>query len=300
MLSSNQEFYDLLRADLESKLNLLEDKPEESIESTFKALGFAALGLNKSAALADELTLPELTDEQKSKLLELVGQRLGNTPLAHITGRQNFMGIELMCDHRALIPRKETEILGQKALQLSLDIARSKQSVYIIDACCGAGNLSLAIATFNPNAYVCGTDISHEAVALTQENIAFLNLGDRVNARQGDLLSAFENEAYLGNIDLIVCNPPYISSAKVQKMNVEILAHEPALAFDGGALGVNLIQRLLRESPKFLTESGWLIFEVGVGQGPFVLRLCEKDENFSHVESVSDELGNIRVIAARK
>lgn len=300
MLSSNQEFYDSIRTDLESRLNLLEDKPEESIESTFKALGFAALGLNKSAVLADALTLPELTEEQKSKLLELVSQRLGNTPLAHITGRQNFMGIELKCDNRALIPRKETEILGQKALQLSLDISGVKQIVRIIDVCCGAGNLSLAIASYNPNAYVYGTDISSEAVALAQENIAFLNLGDRVNARQGDLLSAFEGEAYIGSIDLIVCNPPYISSANVQKMNVEISAHEPVLAFDGGALGVNLIQRLLREAPKFLTESGWLIFEVGAGQGPFVYRLCEKDESFSHVETVSDELGNIRVIAALK
>lgn len=300
MLSSNEELYNLIRTDLESRLNLLADKPEESVESTFKALGFAALGMNKSAAIADTLTLPELTEEQKNKLLELVDQRLGNTPLAHITGRQHFMGIELLCDKRALIPRKETEILGQKALQLSLDIAKDKPGVNVIDVCCGAGNLSLAIANHNPKAYVCATDISREAVELTQENIAFLNLGDRVNARQGDLLSAFETETYLGNIDMIVCNPPYISSANVQKMNIEISSYEPVLAFDGGALGINLIQRLLREAPKFLTASGWLVFEVGVGQGPFVSRLCEKSEDFHHVESVSDELGNIRVIAARK
>ena len=299
MLSSNEELYNLIRPDLENRLNLLKDKPEESVESTFKALGFAALGLHKSAEIAKKLTLPELTKEQKNTLLELVNQRLGNMPLAYITGRQNFMGIELLCDSRALIPRKETEILGKKALDLSLEIAKKKQVVKIIDVCCGAGNLSLAIANHNAKTYVSATDISQEAIDLAQENIAFLNLGHRVSARQRDLLSAFETEEYLGKVDLIVCNPPYISSANVPKMNVEIAAHEPVLAFDGGAMGINLILRLIREAPKFLTNPGWLIFEVGVGQGPFISRLCEKSELYSQVESVSDDSGNIRVILAR-
>jgi release factor glutamine methyltransferase len=210
------------------------------------------------------------------------------------------MDIELLCDRRAFIPRKETEILGQKALYLSLKIAKEKQKVNIIDLCCGAGNLGLAIASYNINANVYATDLSQEAVELTRENISFLNLNQRVNARQGYLLSAFETKEYLEKIDMIVCNPPYISSSKVPKMDTEISAHEPALAFDGGMIGINLIHRLIREAPKFLTKPGWLIFEVGTGQGPFISQLCERSQLYKQIESVFDDLGNIRVILAQK
>jgi release factor glutamine methyltransferase len=205
-----------------------------------------------------------------------------------------------LCDRRALIPRKETEILGKKALHLSLEIAKEKQKVNIIDVCCGAGNVGLALASHNINAYVYATDLSQEAVELTQENISFLNLNHRVEAKQGDLLSAFETKEYLEKIDLIVCNPPYISSSNVSKMDKEISAHEPVLAFDGGGMGINLILRLIREAPKFLTTSGWLVFEIGLGQGPFISRSCERSELYKQIESVFDDLGNIRVISAQK
>ncbi|TRW92068.1 peptide chain release factor N(5)-glutamine methyltransferase [Candidatus Methylobacter oryzae] len=300
MFLGNENLYNLVRPDLENKLNLLKDKPEENIDSTLKALGFAALGLCKSAETAAKLPFPELTEEHKNRLFELLNQRLDSTPLAHITGRQSFMGIEFLCDERALIPRKETEILGYKALGLSQEIAKEKQRANIIDVCCGSGNLGLAIVSHNAQAYVYATDLSAEAVELTQENISFLNLGDRINVRQGDLLSAFETEDYFEKIDLIVCNPPYIPSASLPKMNTEILAHEPVLAFDGGVMGISLIQKLILEAPRFLTKSGALIFEVGVGQGRFASRLCQRSGLYSHIESISDDSGNIRVILARK
>jgi release factor glutamine methyltransferase len=300
MFLNNEEFYELLRPGFENKLHLLKDKPEENVESSLKALGFAACGQPKSAEMAAKLPLPELTEQQKDRLLDLIQERLDSTPLAYITGRQNFMDIELMCDRRALIPRKETEILGQKALHLSLKMAKEKKKVNVVDVCCGAGNLGLAIASHNTKAYVYATDLSQEAVDLTQENISLLNLNRRVNAKQGDLLSAFESKKYFEKIDMIICNPPYIPSAKVKKMDVEISAHEPALAFDGGAIGVNLIHRLIHEAPKFLTKSGSLIFEVGVGQGAYIFRLCERSQLYSQIESVFDDLGNIRVILAHK
>ncbi|MGZ5007771.1 MAG: peptide chain release factor N(5)-glutamine methyltransferase [Methylobacter sp.] len=300
MLLNNAELYNLVRPGFESKIHLLEDKPEENIDSSLKALGFAACELQKSAEMAAKQPLPELTEQQKNRLFELINQRLDGTPLAYITGRQYFMDIELLCDRRALIPRKETELLGRKALHLSLEIAKEKQVVNIIDVCCGSGNLGLAIASHNINAYVYATDLSQEAVDLAQENISFLNLDHRVNAKQGDLLSAFESKEYEEKIDLIVCNPPYISSSNVPKMDKEISEHEPALAFDGGAMGINLIQKLIREAPKFLTKSGWLIFEVGAGQGAFISRSCERSGLYQHIEAVPDELGTVRVILAQK
>jgi release factor glutamine methyltransferase len=297
---NKEELYNCLRTTFSGKINLLGDKPEETIESSLKALWHAASGLPKSVEEAVKLELPELTEQQVILLNSLVEQRLNNIPLAHITGRQSFMGIELLSDRRALIPRKETEILGRKALELSIGIARKKQTVNIIDVCCGAGNLGLALAYYNANAVVSASDLSQEAVDLTRDNILFLNLNERIHASQGDLFSAFETDEYCGKTDLIVCNPPYISSAKVQKMTPEISDNEPVLAFDGGMLGTKIILKLIGEAPKFLTKAGWVIFEIGVGQGPFIMQLCERSEHYDQVESVSDDSGNIRVILARK
>lgn len=297
---NKEELYNNLKTSLEGKLTLLGDKPEETLDSSLKALWHAASGVPKSVDEAARVQLPELSEQQVIALHGLVQQRLNNTPLAHITGRQSFMGIELLSDRRALIPRKETEILGRKALELSKSIVREKQKVNIIDVCCGAGNLGLALAYFNTSAVVSATDLSQEAVELTRDNILFLNLGERVHATQGDLFSAFETDEYYGKTDLIVCNPPYISTAKVQKMTAEISHNEPVMAFDGGMLGTKIILKLIGEAPKFLTEKGWVIFEIGVGQGPFIMQLCERSEHYDKVESVSDDLGNIRVILVRK
>jgi len=297
---NKSELFNSISNDLKNRLHLLEDKPEETIETTLKALWFAATGFPVSAEGALKLTIPDLTEKQIKKLHQLIEQRLNNTPLAHITKRQNFMGIELLSDKRALIPRKETELLGRMALELSNRIAKSKGRINVIDVCCGSGNLGIAIAHLNPNCIVYATDLSQEAVELTQDNIDFLNLSQRVHVKQGDLLSVFETNEFYEKIDLIICNPPYILSSKVQKMDIEIASNEPVLAFDGGMLGIKIIQKLITEAPKFLTQEGWLIFEVGVGQGNFIAQLCERSQLYQLIESVSDDSGIRRVILTQK
>lgn len=297
---NKDEIYMGLRTVLSERLLLLHDKPEETIDSTLMALWLAACGFQKSVDAVVKMELPDISDEQVLILNGLVKRRIENTPLAHITGRQGFMGIELLSDRRALIPRKETEILGRKALELSQNIGPAKAKVRIIDVCCGAGNLGLALAYYNTRAEISAADLSPEAVDLTRDNILFLKLGERVHAVQGDLFSAFESEEYYGKTDLIVCNPPYISSAKVPKMTSEISENEPVLAFNGGMLGTKIILKLLVDAPRFLVRGGWLIFEIGVGQGVFIMQLCERSEFFGKVESVSDNEGNIRVILAQR
>ena len=169
-----------------------------------------------------------------------------------------------------------------------------------MDICAGSGNLGLAIAYHNPKTIIFSTDLSLEAVEHSNDNISFLNLHDRVQAEQGDLFSAFENEEHYLKADIIVCNPPYISSRKVSEMNSEISGHEPVMAFDGGMFGTKIIQRLLAEAPKFLSPNGWLLFEVGLGQGPFVMDLCERTGSFHQIQAINDANNNIRVIMAQK
>ena len=292
--------FDQLRRRLSSSLPLSKDKPEETIESTLRACWLAAEGNLKSAEEALKQPITTLNKDQTQILEKLIQERLASKPLAYITARQSLMGLELISDKRALIPRKETEILGRKALEISFQITQTKKVVRVMDLCCGGGNLAVSIGYHNPNSIVFATDLSHESVELTNDNISHLKLNDRVTAAQGDLFSAFENSEHYQNTDVIICNPPYISSAKVTKMDVEISRYEPAMAFDGGMFGTNIIQKLILESPKFLSSNGWLLFEVGAGQGDFLMRLCLNSGNYKTVESVCDELGNIRVVAAQK
>lgn len=297
---NKEELFDTIKNKLGSQLQFLEDKPEETVESTLKACWLTASGFPCSAEEAMKKFLPELSEKQIIHLNELIEKRLKNFPLAHITGRQCFMGINLKSDNRALIPRKETEILAQKAIQISKELSAKKGVIKVMDICCGAGNLGLAVAFHNPNASVFFTDLSSDAIELTKENISFVNINNQLEAIQGDLFSAFENVQFYEKMDMIMCNPPYISSAKVSKMKTEISANEPVLAFDGGMFGTKIIQKLITEAPKYLKKEGWLLFEVGVGQGDFIKRLCEETNNYNLVESVLDDKGNTRVIVVCK
>lgn len=293
----SNKIYKQRRAFLEQKIEFLTDKPEENFDSTLRALWYKAAGYPRSVENSITGPLPELNKEQLATLDNLIEKRMSRIPLAHLTGRQSFMGIELISDTRALIPRKETEFLGQKALELSQVIAKNKSIVKIIDLCCGSGNIGLALAYHNPMAMVYCSDISTDAIDLARENISLHNLETRVKAEAGDLYEALENDSFFGKTDIVVCNPPYISSFKVSKMNPEISEHEPHAAFDGGMIGLRIIQKLICESPRFLVpENGWLLFEVGAGQGEMITGLCERTGLYDTVRSVRDLDGNIRVI----
>jgi release factor glutamine methyltransferase len=295
------ELLQSLRNRLTGTLHLLEDKPEETVDSTIRSLWLYATGYKVSAEGSLNIALPDLSEEQIEKLDQLIDLRLKGSPLAHLTNRQNFMGIEMISDKRALIPRKETEILGKNALDISLELSQKKNSqIKVIDVCCGSGNLGIAIAYFNENCKVYSADLSDEAVLLARENVDFLNLNDRIQVRQSDLLDSFENDEFYGITDLIICNPPYISSSKVLKMDSEISANEPALAFDGGMLGIKIIQKLITEAPKYLTVNGWLIFEVGAGQGEFISQICDRTGAYSKLNQFRDSSGIIRVISVQK
>jgi release factor glutamine methyltransferase len=252
------------------------DKPGETPDSTLNAL------IAKSAS-------------DEAVLRDLVRQRLDGVPLSHLTGRQTFFGLEMLAGPEALIPRQETEIVCRGALSKLPPDAPSR----VIDVCCGAGNLGLALAALRPEAVVMGADISADAVALANRNAAFLGLSSRASFQAGDLFAPLDLPAYIGQIDLIICNPPYISSARVDQMPREISAFEPRLAFDGGPFGVRILTRLVREARKFLKPEGWLAFEVGLGQGPAMRKILEASPYYRDVESLPDPVGETRALLAR-
>ena len=169
----------------------------------------------------------------------------------------------------------------------------------MIDVCTGAGNLAVTLATQVPAAQVYASDLSVEAVQLARRNGAMLDLGSRVEFRQGDFLNPFADGQFDHNIDLLVCNPPYISTGKVSTMPTEIIGHEPSLAFDGGPFGVKILQRLLTEAPQYLRHGGWLAFEVGLGQGPALMDRLRRNPAYADVAGVVDAAGAVRAVVAR-
>lgn len=291
--------YRELRTQLDAAVRFLPDKPEETVDSTLNALWHCAAGTPVSAEQALLRPLRELDDAQRQRLLDLLQCRIEGVPLSHLTGRQQFMGLEMLAGPQALVPRKETELLAQTALELARELASQQRALTVLDVCTGCGNIALALAHHIDSARVHAADLSEDAVALARRNAAQLGLDARVEFRAGDLLAPFDSETFLGKVDLLTCNPPYISSAKVEQLPGEIGSFEPHLAFDGGPFGVAILMRLLQEAPRFLRAGGWLAFELGLGQGPALLKRLEKNPHFSTVRARQDAAGDIRAIAAR-
>jgi release factor glutamine methyltransferase len=285
---------------LEAKLQALPDKPEETATATLRALWQLATGNALSVEAAGETPLPPLNREAELRLRALIAQRIGGVPLAHLTGRQRFMGLELLASGAALIPRRETELVGYAALGVLRELNAGPEPALLVDVCTGSGNLAVALAHHEPRTHVFASDLSAEAVDLARRNAHQLGLDARVEFRVGDLLEPFDEPRFHGGVDLLVCNPPYISSGKVGQMPGEISGYEPRLAFDGGALGVRILQRLIREAPRFLKADGWLAFEVGLGQGPAVLKRLQSQGDFRQHRTVTNAEGEIRAILASR
>lgn len=296
--STSREFEQALR-ELEQRLVALPDKPEETPAATLAALWHLAAGSRLSAVAAATSELPPLDTAARERLDGYVAQRLAGIPLAHLTGRQRFMGLDLLSEPGALIPRRETEILGEALLEKAAEVGGKGAGILAVDVCTGSGNLAVALASRFPAARVFAADLSPEACDLARRNVRHLGLDGRVEIRTGDLLAPFDFPEFHGKVDLLSCNPPYISTARMAGMPTEIVGHEPALAFDGGALGVRIIQRLITEAPRYLRPGGWLLFEVGLGQAPAVQNRVAKTGRFEHVSTRADEAGDPRVVVAR-
>ncbi len=286
---------------LNDQLEILPDKPEETAETTLKALWLTAAARPVSAEKTRGMALPELKDDQQNLLAELIEKRLSGIPLAHLSGRQQFMGVELLAGPQALVPRKETELLGFAALDHLRELhTQLQRDLSMMDVCTGAGNLAVALTVLFPQMNVFAADLSADAVSLAERNVRFHHLEEKVRLRTSDVLDAFDTDAFYESIDVLLCNPPYISSAKVPEMHTEISDHEPSLAFDGGAFGIKVLSKLAHDAPKYLRVGGWLGFEVGLGQGPAMQKRLTIHKQFDHIQPILDSDGHIRALFAQR
>lgn len=208
-----------------------------------------------------------------------------------------FMGIELELTADVLVPREETELLGSTAVTL---LRARPAGPMVVDMCCGSGNLALAIANQVPSASVWAADLTEATVALATRNAKRLGLVDRVIIRRGDLFDALAADQLVGKVDLVVCNPPYISTGRLDGESAHLLRKEPREAFDGGPYGLSIQQRLIRDAVDFLKPGGWLAFEFGAGQERQAAALIKRTRAYDTIEFSADENGTPRVASVRR
>lgn len=283
---------------LEQRLVVLPDKPDETAESTLRALWLTAAGSPVSAGRAFHEVLPDLSEAEFEELDRLTDLRVSGVPLGHLTGRQMFCGLELLASPAALLPRRETEALAKAAARTAEELTRSQESILMVDTCCGSGNVLFAVAHATSGMRGIGVDLSDEALGLARMNAQHFGLDDRVDFRKGDLFSPVDD--VMGRADLVTCNPPYISTAKVHEMAKEISSHEPEMAFDGGPFGIRILQRLVKEAPAVLKSGGYLLFEVGLGQGDHMMARVEKQGAYASCEPILDDAAQVRAIRAKR
>lgn len=200
-----------------------------------------------------------VTREDQQLYAELLQRRIDGEPVQHLTGWTEFWSLRIRCDGRALIPRPETELLVEAALELVNGVARP----VIADIATGTGCVAIALATELPRADIYATDISPEALELAMENLEEHDLENRVRLLQGDLTAPLRDKA--GAFDLIVSNPPYIPDYEWDGLQPEVRLHDPALALRAGPRGLDVIERLLDDCPALLNPGGHLAMEVSHG-----------------------------------
>ena len=234
---------------------------------------------------------------QEALFLNLLGRRKAREPVAYILGEQEFWSLPFSVTPDVLIPRPETEFLLEKVLK-SVDRTILAEGA-IVDLCCGSGVIAIVLA-LELGADVLAIDISEGAVGVSRENCRRHGVSGRVRLVRSDLFSGFRLEEC---ISLLVSNPPYVTSSAIrQELEPEVACYEPVLALDGGARGMDVIERIYRDCLRLLTPRGQIFMEIGWDQGELVEQLftgrIAGERRFSKVEILKDYAGRDRVLHA--
>ena len=237
----------------------------------------------------------EVSPEESSQLEAMVQRRAERVPLQHLVGTVSFNGLELEVNGEVLIPRPETEILAQLAVQrLS---ALKKSAPVALDFGCGSGCLAIALAVGVPGAMVHALACSEAAIAVARRNAQRHGVADRIQFHHGDGFAALPDATT--PFDLLVSNPPYISTDEIATLDPEVRDHDPRLALDGGADGLDFYRRLAAETPGFLQPDAPVLLEFGDGQEDDLRRLFS--EASWVFEAIEDDLsGRPRIVIARR
>jgi release factor glutamine methyltransferase len=246
-----------------------------------------ALGIDRAGFLRRRSG--DLSAESCDRFLDLVARRAGREPAATILGSREFWSLDFTVSQDTLIPRPESELIIETALSLRTE--RSPRC--ILDLGTGTGCLLLAALTELPAAWGLGVDLSPAAAAVARRNAQRLGLAGRASIMVGRW-----TEAIAARFDLVLCNPPYIPAADIAGLMPEVALHEPRLALDGGADGLDPYRAVFAELPGRLSPGGTALFEFGVGQAE-ALRDLARSAGLTVQDVKADLMGHPRVMIMR-
>ncbi len=264
--------------------------PDARTEAEY-LLSFALKAKRHEVYLYPERTL---TEKESAEFTDFIWKRSSRKPAQYITGETEFRGLVFKVSPEVLIPRPETELLVEEALDFLKDFTGEET---VIDLCTGSGCVAVSIAKERKNACVYAIDISKEALKVASLNAEMNGVSGRITFINGDLFTPLTG--LKGKARVIVTNPPYVSKEDIEKLDPEIKDFEPMIALWGGVDGLDSIRRIIEGSPEYLTPGGCLIMEIGWGQAEKVKEILTSHGLYQDIKIRKDLSGVERVVKAR-
>lgn len=242
------------------------------------------------ASRATILAWPDrkLTPKELTRFRDLIDRRAARTPLPYLLGHWEFFGLDFSVDPRVLIPRPETELLVEQALERA---KRWGPALRLCDVGAGSGAIAVSLAVHLPGATVYALDGSPEALEVTAHNARRHSVESQVRCLSGDLLASLPEPVHI-----ITANLPYVTTDEWSALPPEIREFEPRQALDGGLDGLDLIRALIAAAPPFMYPGGSLLLEIGASQGEAVSVLARREFPLAHVQVQPDYAGLDRVV----
>lgn len=239
-----------------------------------------------------------LVPPDKLKLLhELVKRAGAREPVAYLVGKTEFYSLEIKVNRNCLIPRPETELLAERAIEF---LRKRPGKQYVCDLCTGSGCIAIAIAKGVKDVQIIATDICDEALSVAAENTEHHQLTETIKLLCGDLFTPIIEGLDETKFDLIVSNPPYISTSEYETLDKNVKEYEPKKALHAGEEGLDVYRRIIEQATEHLKDGAALMLEIGYTQGNAIKELLEKANCFSEITIEKDYQKNDRVVTAKK
>lgn len=233
-----------------------------------------------------------LTEEERTRLRGFVRRRAEHEPVAYLVGKREFFGLDFRVTSDVLIPRPDTETL---VLAL-LDYLKDFPAAEAIELGVGSGAISVTAAVHQSGLSVNAVDISSQALGIAKENARRHQVESRIHFYEGDLFASLPEDL---RVDAVVSNPPYVQTAELDQLDADVKDHEPRLALDGGADGLDLARRIIIDAPCFLKPNGLLLLELGPDNIQSAATFLKSQTGFQKIHILKDAAGRERVLSAR-
>jgi len=239
----------------------------------------------------------EVAQEQLNTIRSLVKRAAQHEPIAYLLGKTEFYSLELDVSRECMIPRPETELLVERAVEF---LRGRSGPQFICDLCTGCGCIAVAIAKNFHNARIIAADISDAALETAACNLEKFQLQDQITLLSGDLFEPLLPQLDTGKFDLVVCNPPYVSADEYEKLDKNIKDYEPKLALFAGQDSLDIYRRIAEKVDAFLKAGAALMLEIGYNQGESVINILKATGIFANIKIEKDLQEHERIITAIK